>query len=71
MLAEQINSKISTMESVTKFQEILTNEYHNLKNEAISVVLRSEMVINGVFNDLQPYITKNTDVTKKVISNIR
>lgn len=66
MLAEQINSKISTMESVTKFQEILTNEYHYLKNEAISVVLRSEMVINGVFNDLQPYITKNTDVTKKL-----
>ena len=66
VLAEQINSKISTMESVTKFQEILTNEYHNLKNEYISVVLRSEMVINGVFNDLQPYITKNTDVTKKL-----
>lgn len=66
VLAEQINSKISTMESVTKFQEILTNEYHNLKNEDISVVLRSEMVINGVFNDLQPYITKNTDVTKKL-----
>lgn len=66
VLAEQINSKISTMESVTKFQEVLTNEYHNLKNEDISVVLRSEMVINGVFNDLQPYITKNTDVTKKL-----
>lgn len=66
VLAEQINSKISTMESVTKFQEILTNEYHNLKNEDISVVLRSEMVINGVFNDLQPYITKNTDITKKL-----
>lgn len=66
VLAEQINSKISTMESVTKFQKILTNEYHNLKNEDISVVLRSEMVINGVFNDLQPYITKNTDVTKKL-----
>lgn len=66
VLAERINSKISTMESVTKFQEILTNEYHNLKNEDISVVLRSEMVINGVFNDLQPYITKNTDVTKKL-----
>ena len=66
VLAEQINSKISTMESVTKFQEILTNEYHNLKNEDISVVLRSEMVINGVFNDLHPYITKNTDVTKKL-----
>ena len=66
VLAEQINSKISTMESVTKFQEILTNEYHNLKNEDISVVLRSEMVINGVFNDLQPYITKNTDETRKL-----
>ena len=65
-LAEQINEKIASMDSVSDFQNILTNEYKGLKSEDISIVLRSEIVINGVFNDLQPYIVKNTDTNGRL-----
>lgn len=62
-LANQINKKIATMESVSDFQDILSKEYKALKDEDIAIVLRSEMAIKGVFNDIHPYITKNSDTT--------
>lgn len=65
-LAEQINEKIATMESVSEFQGILSQEYKNLKDEDIAIVLRSEMVIKGIFNDIHPYITRNNDVTQQL-----
>lgn len=65
-LAEQINEKIATMESVSEFQDILSEEYKSLKDEDIAIVFRSEMVINGVFNDIHPYITRNTDDTQQL-----
>lgn len=62
-LADQINEKIAMMESVSEFQDILSKEYKSLKYEDIAIVLRSEMAIKGVFNDIHPYITKNSDTT--------
>ncbi len=53
-LANQINKKIATMESVSDFQDILSKEYKALKDEDIAIVLIYEMEIKGLFNDIHP-----------------
>lgn len=60
-LTTQMNQKISSMEVMQKFQEELTNEYHQLKKENITIELQSEMAITGFFSDIRPYIKKEGD----------
>lgn len=56
-----MNHKISSMEMIKSFQKVLTDEYHQLKREQITIEFQSEMAITGVFSDLTPYIKKNGD----------
>ena len=60
-LTTQMNQKISSMKVMQKFQEELTNEYHQLKKENITIELQSEMAITGFFSDIRPYIKKEGD----------
>lgn len=60
-LTDKVNEKISTMKIMQNFQEDLTTEYHNLKDEDITIQLQSEMAIKGFFSDIQPYIKKDGD----------
>ncbi len=60
-LSNQLNDKIGQMDMIKDFQEILTEEYHALRREKISIELKSEMAIKGYFDDLIPYIKKAND----------
>ena len=44
------------MEVMRNFQKELTDEYHQLKKEDITIELQSEMAIKGFFSDIHPYI---------------
>lgn len=57
-LTSQMNQKISSMNVMKSFQKELTEEYHQLKKEKITIELQSEMAIKGFFNDIFPYIKK-------------
>lgn len=57
-LTSQMNQKISSMKVMKNFQKELTEEYHQLKKEKITIELQSEMAIKGFFNDIFPYIKK-------------
>ncbi len=60
-LSKELNEEISDMSVVKNFQAKLTDGYHELKDENISIVLKSEMAIKGVFSDIRPYIQKEED----------
>jgi len=60
-LSKELNEEISDMSVVKNFQAKLTDGYHELKDENISIVLKSEMAIKGVFSDIHPYIQKEED----------
>ncbi|WP_338653517.1 AAA family ATPase [Sporosarcina psychrophila] len=60
-MSNDLNEKIGEMTVIKEFQNVLTEEYHLLKKEAIKIELKSEMAINGYFDDLTPYIKKDND----------
>ncbi|GAB6892132.1 ATP-dependent nuclease [Geobacillus stearothermophilus] len=60
-ITNQLNDKIGQMNIIKEFQEEITNEYKALKNENISIEIKSEMAITGFFSDIVPYIKKDGD----------
>ena len=60
-LTFEMNRKISSMEVMRNFQKELTDEYHQLKKEDITIELQSEMAIKGFFSDIHPYIKREGD----------
>ncbi|WP_230932873.1 ATP-dependent endonuclease [Priestia sp. TSO9] len=60
-ITDQLNDKIGTMNIIKGFQEEITTEYKSLKNENISIEIKSEMSIKGFFSDVIPYIKKDGD----------
>ena len=56
-----MNREISSMEVMRNFQKELTDEYHQLKKEDITIELQSEMAIKGFFSDIHPYIKREGD----------
>ncbi|MCY7969775.1 AAA family ATPase [Bacillus spizizenii] len=60
-LTSQVNKKIGQMEVIKEFQSAITKEYKLLKNEGITIEMRSEMAIKGFFSDIIPYIKKEDD----------
>lgn len=60
-LGVELNTKISSMNLIQSFQNTITNEYKKLKNENISIEMKSELSINGYFTNLVPYIKKDND----------
>lgn len=60
-LTNQVNDKIGQMGVIREFQSAITEEYKLLKNEGITIEMKSEMAIKGFFSDIIPYIKKEDD----------
>ena len=60
-LGQEMNTQIATMETIQNFEELLTAGYKKLKEEDIQITFKSEMTIKGYFNDLVPYIKKDSE----------
>ncbi|MFB4165466.1 ATP-dependent endonuclease [Alteribacillus sp. JSM 102045] len=60
-IGNELNTKISSMEVIRNFQDVITDEYKKLKDEDISIEMKSELSINSYFGNLIPYIKKDDD----------
>ncbi|MBW0931379.1 ATP-dependent nuclease [Priestia megaterium] len=60
-LGRTLNEKISSMGVIQTFQTNITEEYKKLKEEDISIEMKSEISINGYFGNLIPYIKRDND----------
>lgn len=53
---KDLNRAISSDSRVKKISEELSERYNSIRNESIAITLQSEHQVNGVFNNLVPYI---------------
>lgn len=60
-IGNDLNEEISNMEVIQEFQTVITDEYRKLKDEEISIEMKSELTINSYFGHLIPYIKKDDD----------
>lgn len=59
---EELNLKISSLSGVKDFEEQITPEFKKYSNDRISVSVKSEIAIKGLYSNIIPYIkTDNAD----------
>lgn len=60
-LSKDLNSNIGKLSTVKNFQQNITKEYKDLRSEDIMIELKSEIEVKGYFNNLVPYIKRDSD----------
>ncbi|EAD9168671.1 ATP-dependent nuclease [Listeria monocytogenes] len=58
-----LNSRISSLSGVKSFEERITPEYRKFRDENISVSVKSEIAIKGLYSNIVPYIRTQPDET--------
>ena len=57
----QLNSDISTLSAVKDFEARITPEYQKFRSEGVSVSVKSEMAVKGLYSNVVPYIKQDGD----------
>ena len=61
-IMSELNARVSKLSGVKKFESRITPEYKQFKDEGISVAIKSEIAIKGLYSNLVPYIKElNTE----------
>lgn len=58
---DQLNTHISSLSGIKEFEEKLTPEYQKFRDEEISVSIKSEIAVKGLYSNIIPYIKQNND----------
>ena len=58
---EELNTHISSLSGIKDFENKVTPEYQKFCNEDITVSIKSEMAIKGLYSNIIPYIKQNGD----------
>lgn len=56
-----LNSQISTLSGIKEFENKVTPEYKKFRNENISIAVKSEIAIRGLYSNIVPYIKQDDD----------
>lgn len=56
-----LNDKISDISGIKEFQEKITEKLSKYRDKDLSVSIRSEVAVKGLFDNIAPYIQKNGD----------
>lgn len=57
----QLNSDISTLSAVKDFEARITPEYQKFRSEGVSVSVKSEIAVKGLYSNIVPYIKQDGD----------
>lgn len=57
----QLNSDISTLSAVKDFESRITPEYQKFRSEGVSVSVKSEIAVKGLYSNIVPYIKQDGD----------
>lgn len=60
-LVSQLNQKISELSGVSEFEAKINPAYKKFNSENISISVKSEIAINGLFSNIVPYMKRNSD----------
>ena len=58
---DELNSYISSLSGIKEFEEKLTPEYQKFRDEGISVSIKSEIAVKGLYSNIIPYIKQGND----------
>lgn len=58
---DELNSHISSLSGIKEFEAKLTPEYQKFRDEGISVSIKSEIAVKGLYSNIIPYIKQNDD----------
>jgi len=56
-----LNNKISDISGIKEFQDKITEKLSKYRDKDLSVSIRSEVAVKGLFDNIAPYIQKNGD----------
>lgn len=60
-IIDNLNDKIGLLSGIKKFEEDIAPEYQDFKEEEISISIKSEIAIKGLYSNLIPYIRQGVD----------
>lgn len=57
----KLNLNISSLSGIKTFENKIISEYQKFRNENITISIKSEIAIKGIYSNIIPYIKKNDD----------
>lgn len=58
---DELNSQISGLSGIKAFEEKITPEYKKFRHDNISISVKSEIAVKGLYSNIVPYIKQNAD----------
>lgn len=55
---DELNKSISELSGVKRFEEKITPEYNEFRNDDIEITIKSEIAVNGLYSNISPYIKR-------------
>lgn len=56
-----LNTHISSLSGIKEFEDKITPEYKKFRNDSISVSIKSEIAVKGLYSNIIPYIKQDGD----------
>lgn len=60
-ICDELNTQISGLSGIKAFEEKIEPEYKKFRHDDISVSVKSEIAVKGLYSNIVPYIKKDTD----------
>ena len=60
-VVDELNQHISSLSGIKEFENKLTPEYQKFHDEGISVSIKSEIAVKGLYSNIVPYIKQHND----------
>lgn len=58
---DELNGYIASLSGIKEFEGKLTPEYQKFRDEDISISIKSEIAVKGLYSNIMPYIKQNGD----------
>ena len=57
----ELNNHIASLSGIKEFEDRITPEYQKFRDEGISVFIKSEIAVKGLYSNIIPYIKQDND----------
>lgn len=58
---DSLNAQIASLSGIKEFEDKVTPEYKKFRNEDISISIKSEIAVKGLYSNIIPYIKREND----------
>lgn len=58
---DELNAKVASLSGIKEFEEKIAPEYNKFRNEGVSISIKSEIAVKGLYSNVIPYIKQDND----------